>query len=62
MTIATLVRARERIGVEGRADLEAVIQLLCNTIASGEADETACYREIGKLLQRITEMQIHGRS
>lgn len=34
-------------------DLRLRIKMLCNTIATGEANEDECYRQIGKLLARL---------
>ncbi len=38
-------------------DLRQQQQILCNTIASGEANESACYRAIERLTKRIAEME-----
>ena len=42
-------------------DLRAVRARLCNTLATGEANEAVCYAEIEKLTARIAAMESnHG--
>ena len=42
-------------------DLRAVRGRLCNTLATGEANEEVCYTEIEKLTARIAAMESnHG--
>lgn len=38
------------------ADIHQQLKILSNTIASGEANETACYEAQGWLLRRLSEI------
>lgn len=44
------------------ADIRQQIQILSNTIASGEANEAACYEALGWLTDRLNQLQDETRN